>query len=181
MKQISPDACEPAEPRTSASSPLGELLLRRGQALLGFFRRRLRNEADAADAVQETSLRLLRYQSQPSLAAPEALMFRVAQSVVSDHFRQRTVRHAQDHVPIADLELVADLPTHEQTVSGEEELRLLVTAIQELKPKCRQAFLMSRLHGLTYPQIAESMGLSEQMVAKYISTALLHCRIKVEG
>ncbi len=133
------------------------------------------------DAVQETSLRLLRYRSQPGLAAPEALMFRVAQSVVSDHFRQRSVRHAQDHVPIADLELVADLPTHEQTVSGEEELRLLVAAIQELKPKCRQAFLMSRLHGLTYPQIAERMGLSEQMVAKYISTALLHCRIKVEG
>ncbi|MEJ0037967.1 MAG: sigma-70 family RNA polymerase sigma factor [Gammaproteobacteria bacterium] len=178
MKQFSPEASEAAE---SPGSTVGELLLRRGHALLGFFRRRLRNDADAADAVQETSLRLLRYESRPQLVAPEALMFRVAQSVVSDHFRQRNVRHAQDHVPIGDVEIVADLPTHEQSVSGEEELRLLIAAIQELKPKCREAFLLSRLHGLTYPQIAVQMGLSQQMVAKYISTALLHCRMKVEG
>ncbi len=40
---------------------------------------------------------------------------------------------------------------------------------------------MSRLHGMTYPQIAVAMGVSEQMVAKHISTALLHRRMKVEA
>lgn len=44
-----------------------------------------------------------------------------------------------------------------------------------LKPKVREAFLLSQLDGLTYKQIGERLGVGERMVKKYMAQAMLCC------
>ncbi|MCP6134986.1 helix-turn-helix domain-containing protein, partial [Klebsiella pneumoniae] len=53
---------------------------------------------------------------------------------------------------------------------------MLDEALLQLPDKARQALLLNRVEGLTQAQIAQRLGVSESMVAKYIGQALRHCR-----
>jgi RNA polymerase sigma-70 factor (ECF subfamily) len=57
--------------------------------------------------------------------------------------------------------------------SGEKEYRALIhTAIEGLPPGCREVFLLSRLSGMTYKEIAKSLDISEKTVENQMSKAL---------
>jgi RNA polymerase sigma-70 factor (ECF subfamily) len=53
--------------------------------------------------------------------------------------------------------------------------------IGELPPKCRRAFLLHRVHGAEFSEIAEEMGLSERMVRHYVLRAVLYCRAGLDA
>ncbi|MAZ89474.1 MAG: hypothetical protein CL693_17720 [Cellvibrionaceae bacterium] len=48
--------------------------------------------------------------------------------------------------------------------------------MDDLPIKCRQAFLLHRVKGLSYNDIAHEMGVSVSSVEKYILQALKHSR-----
>lgn len=62
------------------------------------------------DGVQETFLRMLRYQAVGNPGERRALLFRVAASVVANRRRYAKSRHANDHCALEDQELVSDEP-----------------------------------------------------------------------
>ena len=64
----------------------------------------------------------------------------------------------------------------ERTLLARERLELLDEALAALPPNARRALLMSRVNHLTFARIAEELGVSESMVAKYIAQALRACR-----
>lgn len=169
------------EPLTEAVSgePTPDLFRKYGASLRAFFRQRLRNDADVEDAVQDTYVRLLRYRDDEAIRSPQALVFRVAECVLLDRHRRSATHHVDRHVGLDATEIVDSLADQEHSASLEQELMLLAEAIGELTPKCRRVFLMSRLHNLTYPEIAAQLGISVQMVAKHISNALTACRRKL--
>lgn len=140
--------------------------------LLGFLRRRMPTEEDAQDVAQECLMRMLRYADSEPPRAWKPLLYRVAANAACDHARRRAARHSDEHVPLEQQELVADTLSPDQAVVREEELAILEQAILDLTPKCRQVFLLHRMEGMTYGQIAAHMGFSESMVQKYISRAL---------
>lgn len=141
-----------------------------------YFRRRLGDEADSEDAVQDVYLRLLQYCDGGAVRSPPALVFSVARSVLLDRRRRRRTHCVDQHVELQAVELADPDADQERDACVEQELALLERAIAGLTPKCRRVFLLSRLHHLTYPEIAAQLGLSVQMVAKHISNALAACR-----
>jgi RNA polymerase sigma-70 factor (ECF subfamily) len=48
--------------------------------------------------------------------------------------------------------------------------------IDQLSPKCRAALILQYWHGLSYEEIGQRLGVSSNMVKKYLSQALVHCR-----
>ena len=56
---------------------------------------------------------------------------------------------------------------------------LLYKTIEQLPPKCRQVFLLSRVRRMTYGEIAQHCGISRKMVEKHVSHALAVCMQKV--
>ena len=54
-------------------------------------------------------------------------------------------------------------------------------AIAQLPPKCRQAFLLSRVNGYTYKEIAQEMQISVKTVENQISRAFKLLRQKLSG
>jgi RNA polymerase sigma-70 factor (ECF subfamily) len=76
---------------------------------------------------------------------------------------------------------MADVLSPERRVSGEQELQQVQRAIDEMPPKCQQAFIMHQIEGVDFPEIAAQMQLSESMVRKYVSKGLLHCRARLRA
>ena len=70
-------------------------------------------------------------------------------------------------------------PDHEAAQA--EEAAIVRRLIGELPPKCRQAFLLHRIHGEDFSQIAQQMELSERMVRHYVLRAVLYCRAGLDA
>lgn len=86
-----------------------------------------------------------------------------------DHFPS----HANAHVA---LDLIAPLAAdgaHVDQIADARRIlqRLHTHTLPALPPRCRQAFILNRLDGLTHPQVAAAMGISIKMVEKHISRA----------
>ncbi|RPE76945.1 RNA polymerase sigma factor [Vulcaniibacterium tengchongense] len=161
-----------------------ERFLREHQAaLLGFLARRS-NEEDAKDAAQETLVRLMRYRAQP----PEqlrALMYRIALNVLNDRGRRDSSRQSAAHVSLDEdfHGLPSPEPSHDQRIAHEQELALVRAAILQLPARCRQVYLLNRIEGLSYSEIARHCGISVKAVEKHIGKALglLRQRLKQGG
>ncbi|WP_349779646.1 RNA polymerase sigma factor [Xanthomonas sp. WHRI 7065] len=150
--------------------------------LLAYMRRRLRDPDTAHDLTQETLLRLLAYRDALDIGDYALLMYRIAHNVVLEHWRTRHRRHANAHVA---LDLIAPLAADGAHVDQIADTRCIlqylhIHTLPALPPRCRQAFILNRIDGLTYPQVAAAMGISIKMVEKHISRALAACRAAVQ-
>jgi RNA polymerase sigma-70 factor (ECF subfamily) len=141
--------------------------------LQGWLRSRLGNAWDAADLAHDTYLRLLRHETRPAAEDSKRYLVQIANGLMIDLFRRRSIESAY-------LEALACLPEAE---APSEEARLLaVEALLELDrilhglaPKARQAFLLCKVDGLSYREVAQTLGVSTSSVEKYIAAALLAC------
>ncbi|MFZ5779020.1 MAG: RNA polymerase sigma factor [Pseudomonadota bacterium] len=152
------------------------------QDLLRFLVRRTGDPERAADLAQDTYLRL----AAASPAAGEirnarAYVYRVAGNLAIDALR-RERRTASDLADAETGEGVPDpAPSAEVWTLDRERLRLLELALDELPRNAREALLLSRVEGCSFAEIADRLGVSQSMVAKYIVQALRHCRDRLHA
>jgi RNA polymerase sigma factor (sigma-70 family) len=155
-----------AEP---ASNDLDTLHRAHGYWLFQFLRRRF-SKQDAEDLVQETYVRIAG--AQIEILNPRAFLAKIATNLARDEARRRAVRPVLvpelDEFQLEDSSLAA-LPSHQ-----DEDL-LLRQMIDILPPKLREAFLLSRVGGLTYAQIADRCGVSVKTIEERMSKALSMC------
>lgn len=140
--------------------------------LLKYLRAHLPTDADAQDAAQESLLRLLRYRDSEPADAWRPLLFRIASNLVGEFYRRGESRHAKQHVPLEDVPLQSEAPAQEELTERRQRKALLRTAILSLAPRSRQVYLLSRVDGLTYPQIAKRCGITVKAVEKSISRTI---------
>ena len=115
------------------------------------------------------------------LRSPRSFLYRTAHNLAMDHIRHQRVAAAE---PLSDLltdTLGDEAPSAEARTGAREELRLIQAAIEQLPPKCRMVFILLRLEGWSYKEIAVRMSLSETMVRKYAARALAHCRAALDS
>jgi len=158
-----------------------EIIRRHHDSLIKFLRRRLSIADDADDVAQETYIRMMKYEGSREIKSPSAMLFRIAVNVANDHGRAAQSRRASNHCDIDDVTLVSEQPSQERAVLAGQNLDLLLDVIEGLPPKCKQVFLLSRAHGMTYAEIARYCGISVKMVEKQISRAVAACLKKVGG
>ena len=122
---------------------------------------------DIEDVAQESVARLLRYRESEAPDTWTALLYRIAINVVRD--RARHGRHEPSDAPV---EPVATEPSPEQHASDQQALARVRETILRLPPRCRAVYLMHRVEGLSYPEIARRCGISTKAVEKQMSQAL---------
>jgi RNA polymerase sigma factor (sigma-70 family) len=154
-----------------------------GARLQRFLLRLLGNPADAADAHQETYLRMLAALSRTHVEQPSAFLFQIANNVaLRMRNRQRFEGRLFEAVNDADLAAIVDgfaLP--ERQAIARQELRRLAAAVDGLPPRCREVFLLVRIDNLSNGEAAVRLGISRNMVEKHLIKALLHCRRELGG
>lgn len=144
--------------------------------LVDWLRARLGNEADAADLAQDTFLRIVarkRAADISPLREPRKYLATIAKGLVVDHWRRRNLEQAYLAALAAQPEPVA--PSSEQRLLILETLTRLLNMLESLPAKPRQAFMLAQFDGLTYAEIAGRLKVSERMVCKYMSQAMLQC------
>jgi RNA polymerase sigma-70 factor (ECF subfamily) len=157
------------------------LVASHGQQLRRYLLMRVRNAADVPDIAQEVYLRMMRVPNVESVRSPEAYLFTVAQHVVQQHTLKQSATP-----PSADL---ARLLTERQTVPysdpalevhADQCLHRLQGGLDQLSPKMRATFLLSRRDGLSFDEIALRLGTTRHMVKKYLMKALTKLRHGLE-
>jgi RNA polymerase sigma-70 factor (ECF subfamily) len=144
-------------------------------AVVRYLRRRGASYEDACDLAQEAYMRLLRYEGASDVVSPPAMLFRIAGNIAADHLRA-AARQAGRQVELGEDDLESSEPSAERELSAEQHVTAIEGAIAELSPRCRSIFLMSRVDGLTYEQVAVRVGISVKAVEKHVSTALSRLR-----
>ncbi|KAF1018221.1 MAG: putative RNA polymerase sigma factor FecI [Burkholderia gladioli] len=134
---------------------------------------------DAADVAQEAFERTLRYMRKHDgrVASPVGLLVRIALNLQIDRGRRRK------HLPTA-LDESWEHPrwdiTPEDEVVGRQSVTQLVETLDKLAPRRREAFVLCRLHGLTYQDAAKKMGIRPSVVREYLVDAVRACRDSVD-
>ena len=153
-----------------------------GHRLRRFLASRLRHRAaDAHDLAQEVFLRLLRIEHHETIRSSEAYLFTVAFHVLHQHVLRRAAMPETVEISALIDELEA-APGSDPLARAEtqQQLESLQMALQQLSPKAQAVLILHRRDGLTLDEIAEKLGFSRAMAAKYLGRALLHCRQRLQ-
>lgn len=144
--------------------------LRRG--LRAYIRRKLTDPADTEDLVQEVFARILARDSAQAVQNLSGYAFQVADSVLVDHARRRGVRQASVHEPFEAGEHDGQDVDVERIVLGRLTLQAAAAAVQTLPERTRTVFVLHRLEGRRYREIADQLGISVSAVEKHMVRAV---------
>jgi RNA polymerase sigma factor (sigma-70 family) len=149
-------------------------------ALRTFFYRRIRARYDAADLAQEVYVRMLQRSDTEGIRNPEAYLYTVASNLVKEHavldLRQANAVDVDD---ASVQELLGELPTLDGQLDTNRRMLRLRTVLEQLSPKCRAVVILRYQYELSYQEIAERLGVSSNMVKKYLAHALGHCQCRM--
>jgi RNA polymerase sigma-70 factor (ECF subfamily) len=143
--------------------------------LHGWLRKRLGCSEQAADLAQDTFLRMLGRRHQPvGLRQPRAYLATIARGLLINHWQRLELERAW-------LETLAALPpalapSLEEQHLAREALYQIARLLDGLPPRTSEIFLLSQLDGLSYPRIAQRLGVSVNIVQKAMLSAVRHCR-----
>ncbi|GAA5127774.1 sigma-70 family RNA polymerase sigma factor [Alloalcanivorax gelatiniphagus] len=158
---------------------VGDLYRDHSPWLLGWLRGRLGgNNADAADLVQDTYVRLIDSGRYPPPGQGRAFLARIAGGLVIDLHRRRRLESAYLEALAARPEPVA--PSEEERALVLDLLVRMDRVLDRLPARASQAFLLSRFEGLTYAAVAERLGVSQAAVRKYMLKATQACLLALD-
>jgi len=146
-------------------------------SLQAFFRRRTKSRSDASDLAQEVYLRMLRVADVDGIRNPEAYLFTVAANLLKEQSVSADSRgRAVDLDDAQSEEAMQDLPSFDGNLDATRRAGRLQEVLEQLTPKCRAVVVLQYQHELSYQEIGDHLGISTNMVKKYLAQALAHCR-----
>ena len=147
--------------------------------LRGWLRGRVRCGFTAADLTQDTFVNLMEQPAPQVLRQPRAFLQVVASRLMINRYRRMTLEAEV-------LRTVGWMAEQDQAASAEDlaasrQLLGQVAAMlaDELDVKSRTAFLMARVDGNSYREIATHLGVSETRVKQYLAKVLLHLHTRM--
>ncbi len=145
--------------------------------LLRFFGRRIGWES-APDLVQDAFTRVLHSGAFERLDNPSAYLTRTARNLLIERSRRR-MREQNVMFPLDEGRDAPIAPEQTWQIETTDLRRVYRQALLALPPRTRRIFLMHRLRQMTYREIAEHFGISDQGVEYHMMRALARCRIAI--
>ena len=161
---------------------VSEVIAAEASRLRNFIRKRVPNEADAEDLLQEVLYELVAaYRVMEPVQRWSAWMFQVARNRIVDLFRKQQRQPPEaDVVPLEDV-----LPSPDAGPAAAYARRLLLDeleeALDELPPEQRDVFLAHEVEGRSFKEIAEHTGVSVNTLLSRKHYAVLHLRRRLRA
>lgn len=131
----------------------------------------LGNAEDADDILHDTYVKL---SNRPLTDSDSGLIVRTVTTLALDHIRTRK-RRSSLSLQDAEHPDVTDFIQPERIVSARRDLSALLNAINALPKRRAQIFLLARVDGMTYQQIAQHLNISLSTVEKEMAAAIASC------
>jgi len=169
---------------------ISEVIDRERRRLLNFIRRRVDDEGDAEDILQDVFFELTEaYRLMKPVEHVAAWLYRVARNRIIDRFRKRRPESLGE-IPVNSseedaLRLEDLLPSPdagpEALYARSVLLEELDAALEELPEEQRQAFVAHEIDGRSFKQLAEETGLSINTIISRKRYAVLHLRRRLQA
>jgi RNA polymerase sigma factor (sigma-70 family) len=162
-----------------------------GKNLLGFIRRRVKNDADAEDILQDVWYQFSSVINSEPIEQTGAWLYRVATNKITDKHKKKSETLLDDMVLGSDEDM-DDVGTdfkaillQEAATPETEYLRnlfweQLFLALDELPEKQRQVFIWNELKDISFAEMAELTGDNVQTLVTRKRYAVLHLRKRLK-
>lgn len=172
-------APELPRPGSGAAQDVLDTFLRQRPQLEKRLNRWVSCRSIAADLCQELFIRLWRRRDVP-VDNLDQYMMRSARNLAIDHLRtQSTQFKAEPYLCSEDIETRQSMP--EDAEGASRELDKIEETLRKLPERTRHIFLLNRVHGLSYTEIAGTLDLSVSAVEKHMMRALQACKRRHQG
>ncbi|WP_321844774.1 RNA polymerase sigma factor [Paraburkholderia bannensis] len=183
-----------SHPMTDRDSEITATVVRERTRLVNFIRRRIRDQDDAEDILQDVFHEFVQaYRLPAPIEQASAWLFRAARNRIVDRFRKKKEQPLAelaggddegDEEAHRDLRLDLALPAHDAGPEALYARSLLLKALQEaldeLPPNQREVFIAHELEGRSFKDLAEQSGVSLNTLLARKRYAVLHLRARLQ-
>lgn len=128
---------------------------------------------NAEDYLHSAFLRLEAYSARNTVKNPEGLLVKIAANLAIDEDR-RARRWGEADRPLHDMpHLTGTQPLQDEMLEVKKRLERVRHGLERLPPRTREIFLMHRIEGRKYREIAAHFDISMSAVEKHIAKAAL--------
>ena len=156
----------------SHAQAVGVLFQHHYHWLCGRLRRYLQCHAHAEDIAAETFAQVLQAPQAAPIREPRALLTTIAQRLMYQGLRRRDLERA--YLQALTLE-EQHAPSAEHLAQVLQTLEHVDRLLDRLPAKIKATFLLSMVDGITYLEIANTLGISVSSVKQYMLRAMQRC------
>jgi len=175
----------------SQNDSIGEVIQDNGKRLFDFIRNRVREPEEAEDIFQDVMIELTQsYRMMQPIEKMAAWLFRVARNKITDNYRKKkpvllddqfSYRGDDDGEPLYLQDL---LKSSSKSPDSDFDRALIYDAIEmaldELPPEQREVFVKHELEGISFKEMSEETGLSQNTLLSRKRYAVMALRNKLQ-
>ncbi|HWJ92026.1 MAG TPA: RNA polymerase sigma-70 factor [Flavisolibacter sp.] len=136
----------------------------------------LKDEGRSEDLVQDLFIKI--WEQRQDLIGAEQLKFYLFAAIRNNCLRSIEKNRKIPIVELSDEDAPDEIMVRrEASDAGADPGALISKAMEQLPPKCRDVFMLSRLSGQTYQQIADTLGISVKTVENQMGKAMRMLRV----
>jgi RNA polymerase sigma-70 factor (ECF subfamily) len=163
---------------------VAELFEKHNQELINYLNGYCLSQQDAKGIAQEAYVKMLGLDSSKHLDSTasylRSYLFKTAKNIAIDRLRRNQVFN-KISLELQQTQNTYTSETPEASAVCSEKIERLEKLIAELPPKCQTAFILYRFKNKSFKEIATTMQLTESMVRKYVSRAIVFCKQGLES
>jgi RNA polymerase sigma-70 factor (ECF subfamily) len=169
--------------RAGEAAAFDQLMLRWDRKIRGAAYRVLGSDDEAREVTQEAFLRAFRHlQSFKEEARFSSWLYQIALNLCRDRLRRRRGREfvSLDVVTEAAPDGLRAEPSALDLVEAKDLARVIAAAMKTLSEEQREVVVLKEYQGLTFPEIAEVLGVPVSTVKTRLYRALSQLRVRLE-
>lgn len=163
-------------PNTDGLSGISRIFLEHNSFLKKFLTRFLNREQDIEDVAQEAYLKAyIAEQDGGEIERPKAFLFSIAKNLALNELTRKS-RQMTGYIEECQKPVVMEAEnTADKEAEAWESLGIYCEAVATLPKKCRQVYLLRKVHGLRHKEIAERLDISLSTVEKNLRVGASCC------
>lgn len=140
--------------------------------LRGWLRRTSGGRDNEDDIIQEAYCRIGSVADLSQIKNGRAYFYTTVRRILIERFRKDRIVKLEPSAEIDSLNVIDESPSAERVLDGRQRYELVCRLIDGLPERCRDVFVMRKVHQLTQRQTAERLGLTENVVEKEVARGL---------
>ena len=157
-----------------------QLYERYSRRLYGFVLRFIKLDSEAEEIVQEVFIKIWESREKIDIYSSfESFLFTIAYNATISQFRKKTSEKKYlEH--LKSIQQVENAPDLIEEIQYNELSEKVHSLLNEITPRQREIFRLSREQGLTHDEISKKLDISTNTVKKHISNTLAYLKIHLD-